>query len=112
MRSWDTFEHDDAYDDLSAIAHTATSMGAQTCSCGQRKLTIQWPDGCIVHLRRFVSGKFRWLLFTQEGRHAILLSGRDPNVRELRDPGADPAPSTRSGEVELAGMGTAWLSEL
>jgi len=112
MHSWDTFEHDDAYDALKGIVQMATSMGARTGSCGERKLTIQWPDGCVVHIRRFVSGRFRWLLFTQAGCHAVFLSDRDPSPRELRGSGADCTPSSQKAEVALAGRGAACLQEI
>jgi hypothetical protein len=104
MHAWDTFEHDDAYDDLKIIVQRATSMGAKTSSYGERKLTIEWPDGCVVHIRRFVAGKSRWLIFTESGRRAVFLSDRDPNLRELRGSGAAsnlPIPGSREPQQRM-----------
>jgi hypothetical protein len=84
MGPWDAFEHHGAYNDLKAIVFTATSMGAQIGSCGERKLTIRWPNGCVVHIRRYLDGRFRWLLFTHSDCRAIFLSNRDPSISELQ----------------------------
>lgn len=102
MRAWDTFEHNDAYDDLKAIVHLAASMGGQPSSCGKRKITIKWPDGGIVHIRRFLHGKFRWLIFTQAGWEAVLITDRDPSMQELQGIRADSFHAAPSGKLESA----------
>ena len=111
MTPWDTYEHNDAYDDLKTIVNTATSMGAEPSSCGKRKLTIRWPDGGIVHIRRFLNGEFRWLIFTQAGRQAVFLANRDPNLRELQGSCADSHYMSLSGRLDLTGMGAVYPEE-
>jgi hypothetical protein len=112
MNPWDTFAHDDAYDDLKIIVQRATSMGARTSSYGERKLTIEWPDGCVVHIRRFVTGRSRWLIFTESGRQAVFLSDRDPNLRELRGSGGVSSHSIRNNRGPSAGFETTCLGEI
>lgn len=85
MKSWDSFNHDFAYDELIAIVRQANAVGVQVGSHGARKLTLLWPDGRTIHLKRFVMGRFRWLLFTDSGCRAVFLANRDPNLSELRD---------------------------
>lgn len=84
MPPWDSFNHDPAYIELRSIARHASSLGAEVGSCGVRKLTLRWPDGRTVHIKRFLRGRFRWLLFTEDDFRAIFLAHRDPNPFELR----------------------------
>jgi hypothetical protein len=84
MKHWNQFKHHGVYQHLKAIVDKAQSMGAQVASCGESKLSIQWPEGEIVHVRRFDQGPYRWLLFAHSRKQSLFLESRDPSIRELQ----------------------------
>ena len=83
MNQWNQFNHPGVCEHLKAIVEKAQSMGAQVGSCGESKITIQWPEGETVFVRRFREGPYRWLLFTASKYQALILVNRDPSIREL-----------------------------
>jgi len=84
MNQWNQFRHHGVCQHLEAIVDKAQSMGAQVGSCGENKITIQWPEGETVFVRRFQEGPYRWLLFTASKYQALILANRDPSIRELK----------------------------
>ena len=94
MNEWSHFDHHDLYPHLKAIVDKVQPMGAQISSCGEGKITIQWPDGKTVFVRRFRQGPYRWLLFTSSRNHLMHLQGRDPSLRELRTALQDRPPAS------------------
>ena len=83
MSSSDQFKHYGGCTDLRVIVQAVEAMGAQVDSCGENKITIQWPSGETVYVRRFRGGSFRWLLSTASDYRALLLPDRDPTIQEL-----------------------------
>ena len=83
MNHWDQFKHHGVCQHLKAIVDKAQSLGAQVGSCGESKITIQWPEGETIFVRRFQEGPYRWLLFTASEYQALILANRDPSIREL-----------------------------
>lgn len=85
MNAWDSFNHDNAHSELMAIVDQTRLLGVRPGSYGARKLTLKWPDGRTIHIRRFLEGRFRWLVFTDRGCRAVFLAHREPNLHELRN---------------------------
>jgi hypothetical protein len=84
MNEWNQFNHCDLQPHLKAIVDKVQPMGAQVSSCGAGKITIEWPDGKTVFVRRFRQGPYRWLLFMASSNQLMHLEGRDPSMSELR----------------------------
>ena len=100
MSPWNTYDHDDAYNDLRVLANRASSLGAKIGSCGPRKLTIKWPDGGIVHIRRFLNSRFRWLVFGHADYHAVFVTDRDLSLSDLKRAAADKTASNHVGQIQ------------
>ena len=84
MQKWDQFDHHGVYSYLNTIVEKVQALGAQVGSCGNGKLTLQWPGGEIVHVRRYHQGPYRWLIFTASKYKSLTLAKRDPSIRELQ----------------------------
>lgn len=84
MKQWHQFNHRDVYPYLKAIVEQVRPMGAEVSSCGEGKITLQWPEGELVYLRRFREGPYRWLLFTEANCQSLTLANRDPSILELQ----------------------------
>lgn len=102
IEQWCRFNHRGLRLHLRAIVDGARTLGAQVDSCGEGKVTLHWPDGESVHVRRFGHGPYRWLIFTASGYRALVLARRDPSIRELRTALQDP-PTTNVDPVSSAG---------
>jgi hypothetical protein len=96
MNEWNQFNHHDLHPHLKAIVDKVQPMGAQVSSCGAGKITIHWPDGETVFVRRFRQGPYRWLLLMTSSNQSMHLKGRDPSMSELRSPLQD---RPRAGSV-------------
>ena len=84
MQHWKQFDHREAYSYLKAIVEQVQPMGVQVGSCGQGKITLHWPEGETIHVRRFRGGAYRWLIFEASGSNSLTLAKRDPSIRELQ----------------------------
>lgn len=93
MDEWNQFDHHDLHPHLKAIVDKVQPMGAQISSCGAGKITIQWPDGKTVFVRRFRQGPYRWLLLMTSRHQLMHLEGRDPSMSELRSALQDRPPT-------------------
>jgi len=84
MKPWNQFKHRGVYTHLKTIVEQVQSMGAMVSSCGEGKITILWPEGKTVYVRRYQQGPYRWLLFTTSANRLMLLQDRDPSIQELQ----------------------------
>jgi hypothetical protein len=75
MNEWNQFNHRDLHLHLKAIVDKVQPMGAQVSSCGAGKITIEWPDGKTIFVRRFRQGPYRWLLFMASSNRLMHLEG-------------------------------------
>mgnify|MGYP001818115374 FL=1 len=84
MQHWEHFDHREAYSCLKAIVEKVQPLGARVGSCGERKITLDWPEGETIHVRRFQRVAYRWLILAASGRNSLTLAQRDPSIRELQ----------------------------
>ena len=83
-KQWNQFDHQRAFKYLKCIVDRVQSAGARVASCGEGKLTLYWPEGETIHLRRYHHGPYRWVIFTADGYNSLILARRDPSIYELQ----------------------------
>ena len=104
MQQWKQFNHREAYSYLKAIVEKVRPMGAQVGSCGERKITLGWPEGETVHVRRFRGGAYRWHLFTASAYNSLTLARRDPSIRELQTALEDTAGNIKDRRIGISSV--------
>ena len=90
MSNWNRFPHLGIHHHLHAIAEAVTPHGVRLGSVADGEITLQWPDGETVFVRRYRKGPYRWRLATTRDRQEMFLSERDPSLAELKTAIRDP----------------------
>ena len=86
LKKWDRFAHNGVYAHLQAIVSKVKPMGAEIGSSGDGEITLRWPQGETVYVRRYRKGRRRWRLATNGNKRVMHLIDRDPDISELQTP--------------------------
>jgi len=90
MTNWNRFPHLGIHHHLHAIVEAVTPHGVRLGSNADGEITLEWPDGATVNVRRYRKGPHRWRLATIHDLQEMFLSGRDPSLTELKTAIKDP----------------------
>jgi hypothetical protein len=84
LKEWSRFAHAGVREQLQMIIAVVRAMDVEIGSSGDGEITLRWPDGERVYVKRYRRGKWRWRLATNNDARVLRLEDRDPTLAELQ----------------------------